>query len=112
MIALIGDVFEFLQSDLLKDAAAHQDDSDLEKKRRETEAMLQSMGIASDAPVGMLRYMLVRSFSHILLIITFNLGNNRYFGEPVLCFSWLYFVTVLPLWQKLKVVHTPTGWRV
>uniref|UniRef100_A0A8C4P1B6 Dynein cytoplasmic 1 intermediate chain 2 n=1 Tax=Dicentrarchus labrax TaxID=13489 RepID=A0A8C4P1B6_DICLA len=41
-----------LYADQLKDAALHQDDSDLEKKRRETEALLQSMGIASEAPVG------------------------------------------------------------
>uniref|UniRef100_A0A8P4GGG1 Dynein cytoplasmic 1 intermediate chain 2 n=1 Tax=Dicentrarchus labrax TaxID=13489 RepID=A0A8P4GGG1_DICLA len=39
------------EADQLKDAALHQDDSDLEKKRRETEALLQSMGIASEAPV-------------------------------------------------------------
>lgn len=37
----------------MKDAALHQDDSDLEKKRRETEALLQSMGITSEVPVGM-----------------------------------------------------------
>lgn len=37
----------------MKDAAQHQDDSDLEKKRREAEALLQSMGITSEAPVGM-----------------------------------------------------------
>lgn len=41
------------QADQLKDAAHHQDDSDLEKKRRETEALLQSMGITSEIPVGM-----------------------------------------------------------
>uniref|UniRef100_A0A8C9X4T5 Dynein cytoplasmic 1 intermediate chain 2 n=1 Tax=Sander lucioperca TaxID=283035 RepID=A0A8C9X4T5_SANLU len=41
------------QADQLKDAAQHQDDSDLEKKRREAEALLQSMGITSEAPVGM-----------------------------------------------------------
>uniref|UniRef100_A0A8C9X197 Dynein cytoplasmic 1 intermediate chain 2 n=1 Tax=Sander lucioperca TaxID=283035 RepID=A0A8C9X197_SANLU len=40
-------------ADQLKDAAQHQDDSDLEKKRREAEALLQSMGITSEAPVGM-----------------------------------------------------------
>uniref|UniRef100_A0A8C9WYJ9 Dynein cytoplasmic 1 intermediate chain 2 n=1 Tax=Sander lucioperca TaxID=283035 RepID=A0A8C9WYJ9_SANLU len=38
-------------ADQLKDAAQHQDDSDLEKKRREAEALLQSMGITSEAPV-------------------------------------------------------------
>lgn len=43
----------FFQADQLKDAALHQDDSDLEKKRRETEALLQSMGLNSEAPVGM-----------------------------------------------------------
>lgn len=41
------------QADQLKDAANHQDDTDLEKKRRETEAMLQSMGITQDTPAGM-----------------------------------------------------------
>uniref|UniRef100_A0A672JCX5 Cytoplasmic dynein 1 intermediate chain 2-like n=1 Tax=Salarias fasciatus TaxID=181472 RepID=A0A672JCX5_SALFA len=34
-----------------KDAVVHQEDSDLEKKRRETEAFLQSVGLATDAPV-------------------------------------------------------------
>ncbi|KAI3355790.1 hypothetical protein L3Q82_004362 [Scortum barcoo] len=37
--------------DQLKSAALHQDESDLEKKRRETDAYLQSMGIATDVPV-------------------------------------------------------------
>lgn len=41
------------QADQLKDAVHHQDNSDLEKKRRETEALLQSMGITSEIPVGM-----------------------------------------------------------
>ncbi|XP_034042864.1 cytoplasmic dynein 1 intermediate chain 2-like isoform X2 [Thalassophryne amazonica] len=39
------------EADQLKDAVLNQDDSDLEKKRREAEALLQSMGIASDVPV-------------------------------------------------------------
>lgn len=52
-IALMGDVLLCFQADQLKDAALHQDDSDLEKKRRETEALLQSMGITSEAPAGM-----------------------------------------------------------
>uniref|UniRef100_A0A665WCP6 Dynein, cytoplasmic 1, intermediate chain 2a n=1 Tax=Echeneis naucrates TaxID=173247 RepID=A0A665WCP6_ECHNA len=38
-------------ADQLKDAALHQDDSDLEKKRREAEALLQSMGITPEVPV-------------------------------------------------------------
>ncbi|XP_071378884.1 cytoplasmic dynein 1 intermediate chain 2, partial [Centroberyx affinis] len=38
------------EADQKKDAAPHQDDSDLEKKRREADALLQSMGI-TDAPV-------------------------------------------------------------
>lgn len=41
------------QADQLKETVHHQDDSDLEKKRRETEALLQSMGITSEIPVGM-----------------------------------------------------------
>lgn len=44
----------WFQADQLKEAAHHQDDSDLEKKRREAEAILQSMGITADAPVGKL----------------------------------------------------------
>uniref|UniRef100_A0A674MSV9 Dynein cytoplasmic 1 intermediate chain 2 n=1 Tax=Takifugu rubripes TaxID=31033 RepID=A0A674MSV9_TAKRU len=39
------------EADQQKDAVLHQDDSDLEKKRRETEALLQSMGITSEIPV-------------------------------------------------------------
>ncbi|XP_051998053.1 dynein, cytoplasmic 1, intermediate chain 2a-like isoform X1 [Xyrauchen texanus] len=35
----------------LKEAAPQRDDSDLEKKRREADALLQSMGITSDVPV-------------------------------------------------------------
>uniref|UniRef100_A0A672JCS1 Cytoplasmic dynein 1 intermediate chain 2-like n=1 Tax=Salarias fasciatus TaxID=181472 RepID=A0A672JCS1_SALFA len=42
-------------ADQQKDAVVHQEDSDLEKKRRETEAFLQSVGLATDAPVGMSR---------------------------------------------------------
>uniref|UniRef100_A0A6D2WTH2 Dynein cytoplasmic 1 intermediate chain 2 n=1 Tax=Takifugu rubripes TaxID=31033 RepID=A0A6D2WTH2_TAKRU len=38
------------EADQQKDAVLHQDDSDLEKKRRETEALLQSMGITSEIP--------------------------------------------------------------
>ncbi|KAA8588151.1 hypothetical protein FQN60_001345 [Etheostoma spectabile] len=38
-------------ADQFKEAAQHQDDSDLEKKRREAEALLQSMGITSETPV-------------------------------------------------------------
>lgn len=38
-------------ADQLKEAVQHQDDSDLEKKRREAEALLQSMGITPDVPV-------------------------------------------------------------
>uniref|UniRef100_A0A672JFR5 Cytoplasmic dynein 1 intermediate chain 2-like n=1 Tax=Salarias fasciatus TaxID=181472 RepID=A0A672JFR5_SALFA len=38
-------------ADQQKDAVVHQEDSDLEKKRRETEAFLQSVGLATDAPV-------------------------------------------------------------
>ncbi|KAK6310246.1 hypothetical protein J4Q44_G00201270, partial [Coregonus suidteri] len=42
------------QADLKKDATP-MDDSDLEKKRRETDALLQSMGITSaDVPVAQL----------------------------------------------------------
>lgn len=35
-----------------KEPVAVQDDSDLEKKRRETEALLQSIGIAPDVTTG------------------------------------------------------------
>uniref|UniRef100_A0A672SE54 Cytoplasmic dynein 1 intermediate chain 2-like n=1 Tax=Sinocyclocheilus grahami TaxID=75366 RepID=A0A672SE54_SINGR len=40
------------KKELKKEAVPLQDDSDLEKKRREADALLQSMGITSDAPVG------------------------------------------------------------
>ncbi|XP_036401772.1 dynein, cytoplasmic 1, intermediate chain 2a isoform X2 [Megalops cyprinoides] len=39
------------EADQKKDAAPIQDDSDLEKKRREAEALLQSMGITPEAPI-------------------------------------------------------------
>lgn len=54
--ALMDDMLLCFQADQLKDAALHQDDSDLEKKRRETEALLQSMGITSEAPAGTFLY--------------------------------------------------------
>lgn len=41
------------QAEQLKEPVVVQDDSDLEKKRREAEALLQSMGIAPDVPTGM-----------------------------------------------------------
>lgn len=40
------------QAEQLKEPVVVQDDSDLEKKRREAEALLQSMGIAPDVPTG------------------------------------------------------------
>ncbi|XP_061827610.2 dynein, cytoplasmic 1, intermediate chain 2a isoform X3 [Nerophis lumbriciformis] len=39
------------EAEQLKDAAIHHDDTDLEKKRREADALLQSIGITSDVPV-------------------------------------------------------------
>lgn len=42
-----------LQTDQqLKEAALQADDSDLEKKRREAEALLQSVGITTDVSAG------------------------------------------------------------
>lgn len=40
------------QAELKKEAVPPQDDSDLEKKRREADALLQSMGITPDTPAG------------------------------------------------------------
>ncbi|CAG09951.1 unnamed protein product, partial [Tetraodon nigroviridis] len=40
------------EADQLKDPEPPQDDSDLEKKRRETDALLRSMGIPSEIPVA------------------------------------------------------------
>uniref|UniRef100_A0A8C1T1D2 Dynein, cytoplasmic 1, intermediate chain 2a n=1 Tax=Cyprinus carpio TaxID=7962 RepID=A0A8C1T1D2_CYPCA len=40
------------KKELKKEAVPLQDDSDLEKKRREADALLQSMGITPDTPVG------------------------------------------------------------
>uniref|UniRef100_A0A673M0G8 Cytoplasmic dynein 1 intermediate chain 2-like n=1 Tax=Sinocyclocheilus rhinocerous TaxID=307959 RepID=A0A673M0G8_9TELE len=40
------------EAELKKEAVPLQDDSDLEKKRRDAEALLQSMGITSDTPVA------------------------------------------------------------
>lgn len=40
------------QAEQLKEPVVVQDDSDLEKKRREAEALLQSMGIAPDVHAG------------------------------------------------------------
>lgn len=40
------------QADQLKDTAIHHEESDLEKKRYEADALLQSFGIASDVSVG------------------------------------------------------------
>uniref|UniRef100_A0A672SD73 Cytoplasmic dynein 1 intermediate chain 2-like n=1 Tax=Sinocyclocheilus grahami TaxID=75366 RepID=A0A672SD73_SINGR len=44
------------EAELKKEAVPLQDDSDLEKKRREADALLQSMGITSDAPVVFMTY--------------------------------------------------------
>uniref|UniRef100_F7BCN5 Cytoplasmic dynein 1 intermediate chain 2 n=1 Tax=Xenopus tropicalis TaxID=8364 RepID=F7BCN5_XENTR len=43
--------FWYLQTDQKKDAAPTQEESDLEKKRREAEALLQSMGITAEPPM-------------------------------------------------------------
>ncbi|XP_061697042.1 dynein, cytoplasmic 1, intermediate chain 2a-like isoform X2 [Syngnathoides biaculeatus] len=40
------------EAEQLKDTAIHHEESDLEKKRCEADALLQSFGIASDVPVG------------------------------------------------------------
>lgn len=45
-------LFCWCQAELKKEAVPQQDDSDLEKKRREADALLQSMGITSDTPAG------------------------------------------------------------
>lgn len=45
-------LFCLCQAELKKEAVPLQDDSDLEKKRREADALLQSMGITPDVPVG------------------------------------------------------------
>lgn len=52
----MDDAFLCFQADQLKETAHHQDDSDLEKKRREAEALLQSMGITPEVPVGMFHF--------------------------------------------------------
>uniref|UniRef100_A0A673LYG6 Cytoplasmic dynein 1 intermediate chain 2-like n=1 Tax=Sinocyclocheilus rhinocerous TaxID=307959 RepID=A0A673LYG6_9TELE len=44
------------EAELKKEAVPLQDDSDLEKKRRDAEALLQSMGITSDTPVVFMTY--------------------------------------------------------
>ncbi|XP_016150239.1 uncharacterized protein [Sinocyclocheilus grahami] len=43
---------DYPQAELKKEPVPLQDDSDLEKKRREADALLQSMGITPDAPVA------------------------------------------------------------
>ncbi|XP_059896672.1 dynein, cytoplasmic 1, intermediate chain 2a [Gadus macrocephalus] len=40
------------EADLKKDAAPQTDDTELDKKRREADAILQSMGITSDVTAG------------------------------------------------------------
>lgn len=64
------------QAEQLKESAVVQDDSDLEKKRREAEALLQSMGIGPDVHTGK---------SHSRLI-----SSVRYTAPvaAVLCIRW------------------------
>jgi len=56
------------QAELKKVAVPQQDDSDLEKKRREADALLQSMGITSDTPAGMCVCVCVSFTQHVLQI--------------------------------------------
>uniref|UniRef100_A0A7N5ZY78 Dynein, cytoplasmic 1, intermediate chain 2a n=1 Tax=Anabas testudineus TaxID=64144 RepID=A0A7N5ZY78_ANATE len=65
------------EADQLKDTTLHQDDSDLEKKRREAEALLQSMGITPDAPVG-------KTFVFIYLVKIISLFSAFRRGTPKL----------------------------
>lgn len=50
-----------------KDAVSHQDDSDLEKKRRETEALLQSVGITTDVASGVFVVLIYLHAQYLLL---------------------------------------------
>lgn len=53
------------QAELKKEAVPQQDDSDLEKKRREADALLQSMGITSDTSAGRSPTHLSHTHSHV-----------------------------------------------
>lgn len=54
-----------LQSETQQKAEAAPEDSDLDRKRRETEALLQSIGISPEPPLGML-ITIMYSFSILL----------------------------------------------
>lgn len=45
-------LLNYFQTDQKKDVLPVQEESDLEKKRREAEALLQSMGLTPESPVG------------------------------------------------------------
>lgn len=77
----------------MKDAALHQDDSDLEKKRRETEALLQSMGITSEAPVG--KFYVNSSW-------TVHTSLLRKTGA----FTGLFIYPLIPVYINHYVLHT------
>uniref|UniRef100_A0A8C5EGP5 Cytoplasmic dynein 1 intermediate chain 2-like n=1 Tax=Gouania willdenowi TaxID=441366 RepID=A0A8C5EGP5_GOUWI len=57
--------------DQQKEVVVHQEDSDLEKKRRETEAFLQSVGIATDVAVGMCSFYSAFKSVHIRITVQY-----------------------------------------
>lgn len=51
LLTLVTGVY-FLKADMQQKKEPVQDDSDLDRKRRETEALLQSIGISPEPPLG------------------------------------------------------------
>uniref|UniRef100_A0A8C1SZ96 Dynein, cytoplasmic 1, intermediate chain 2a n=1 Tax=Cyprinus carpio TaxID=7962 RepID=A0A8C1SZ96_CYPCA len=62
------------KKELKKEAVPLQDDSDLEKKRREADALLQSMGITPDTPVGNLS---VSLYPCVCVCVSHGCDTNR-----------------------------------
>uniref|UniRef100_A0A8C2H6W5 Dynein, cytoplasmic 1, intermediate chain 2a n=1 Tax=Cyprinus carpio TaxID=7962 RepID=A0A8C2H6W5_CYPCA len=83
-------LFCLCQAELKKEAVPLQDDSDLEKKRREADALLQSMGITPDAPVG------ESQPSHV--------HSNPMRTDGCFSFRWLNNVGVVPSYDMCVCV--------
>lgn len=70
-----------------------QEESDLEKKRREAEALLQSMGLTTDSPIGKYIYLWVLSLdiSELSVLVRYHLHMFFVSKTLILSFAWISF---------------------
>lgn len=84
----------------MKDVAVQQEESDLEKKRRDAEALLQSMGITSEAPVGMLFV--------IMFLLCIKSTQICYIKKQIMIMCiFLNFISMTDCFRTLQIYKNP-----